>query len=444
MRIFSLDKILSFALYPEGSKNRNRDSQGYCLYVDQYSKNDSDTIDGETFSSHLSNMKVICLGVVKSSFKKLNMTIDYKKFKVVEKGKHLIKKEFLTPDSNIPFPFFLFYKKPTDISSKLKLFSILKPFFREIIQFHKEKILLLSKVEISKESILEINNDYKHKLKEIAKSVFKNMEISRPEINIIGLFADPYFIQKVDDLLFFEDTRPSDTLPRQNISILQQHTCLEDDSNHELIESETESYDSSEAIVLNGSNISDISLSSESTQVGFNDLFDDVSEETDKDLIDGIYLDLEECVQSIVLTTSRQDEEEIIDLVQSTHNPVAHIRDKSDDWNADAKNRINDLLIAYQKHLSQKFFFRNNEIQNVKLSITESLLEKLQYDTYKSFSDFFEINKGKKILETHRDLLVIQKIGQFFKCHNKTEGTLLLENIFFTLENNPLRNSVPG
>ncbi|WP_342220371.1 hypothetical protein [Rickettsiella endosymbiont of Miltochrista miniata] len=450
MRIFNLDTILSFALYPDGNKKRNRNSQGYCLNINRYSKNGCDVTDTGTLKNHLKNMKVLCLGVLTTESKNINqIELGSVKFRVKKTEQYKVKKEFQSPNEDIPLPFFLFYKKkktkPIIALKALKaLTDILKPFFSKIISLHQGKNLKLKKLAISKEDIMEINNEYQMEVTKITKNIFENIEISHSGVNIVGLFVDPYFIRKVEGILFLEDTRPSDTLPRQNISILQQHTCLEDDSNHELIESETESYDSSEAIVLNGGNISDISLSSESTQVGFNDLFDVVSEETDKDLVGGIYSDLEECVQSIDLTTSRQDEEEIIAPVQSTPSPVAHIQAKPDDWNADAKNRINDLLVAYQKHLSQKFFFRNNEIQNVKLSITESLLEKLQYDTYKSFSDFFESNKGKKILETHRDLLVIQKIGQFFKCHNKTEGTLLLENIFFTLENNPLRNSVPG
>ena len=44
----------------------------------------------------------------------------------------------------------------------------------------------------------------------------------------------------------------------------------------------------------------------------------------------------------------------------------------------------------------------------------------------------------KKILETHRDLPIIQKIGKFFKGHSKTEGTLLLENIFSSLNENTI------
>ena len=80
-------------------------------------------------------------------------------------------------------------------------------------------------------------------------------------LNIIGLFADPYFIQKVDDLLFFEDTRPIDTLSKKAISISQEQSFLEENINQSM-EFEADSCNSS-VVILSDGTIGDISTSSE-------------------------------------------------------------------------------------------------------------------------------------------------------------------------------------
>lgn len=114
MRIFNLDTILSFALYPDGNKKRNRHSQGYCLSVDQYSKNGCDETDTGTLKKHLKNMKVLCLGVLADESKNSDQVkLDSVKFRVKKTEKYEVDKEFQAPDENTPLPFFCFTRRKT-------------------------------------------------------------------------------------------------------------------------------------------------------------------------------------------------------------------------------------------------------------------------------------------------------------------------------------------
>lgn len=251
--------------------------------------------------------------------------------------------------------------------------------------------------------------------------------------------------------MFLEDSKPTDTLPRHNISILQEQDFLEDNTNQELMGSETNSLDSSETVDLSDGNTSDNFLfcdlaSAESVQDGVVNLSDTVSEETDEDVVDGVQLDVEVDISNILvdLATSRQDETAEIISEQSKNIQIVPVENKIYDWSPDAKKNITDLLLAYQKHLTKKYFFRSNDqITDNKKSITTALLAKLNTDTSKNFFDHVYGISTTNILNKHRDISIIQKIGQFFKHHNKTEGTLLLENIFSTLnENNTTRNTL--
>lgn len=441
MRIFNLDTILSFALYPDGNKKRNRNSQGYRLGVDQYSKNGCDETDNGTLKKHLKNLKVLCLGVSAVEYENITPNeIAFVKFQLEKKKQYKVKKGFQSPNENIPLPLFLFYKKKTKSIKALKaLTNILNPSFFEIISLHKEKNLELKKLEMSKEDIIKINSDYQIKVTAVTEKIFNEIEVSRPDIVITGIFVDPYFIRKVDDRLFLEDTRPIDTLPKKAISISHEQSFLEESINQKSMESKSDSCNSSLAILSDGT-ISDVSTSSdqllsESVEKEPKNLSDTVEDGTIKDVVGGINLDQEEYVHNT-------DEEEIIASVQSSR-PIVCIQDKSYDWNLETKNKLADLLSAYQKQLTKKYFFREHGSKtHYKEFYTKLLLHILEKDTCENFILRLSLPCINNALAEQRDFPIIQKIGQFFKRHNKTEGTLLLENILSTLDNDPFRKTL--
>ncbi|MEN9448600.1 MAG: hypothetical protein RJA25_1890 [Bacteroidota bacterium] len=447
MRIFNLDKILSFALYPDGNKKRNRNSQGYCLSIDQYSKNGSDETDTGTLKNHLKNMKVLCLGVLAESKNMDQPKLGAIKFRVKKTERYEVKKEFQSPNENIPLPLFLFYKKKkTKPFKALKaLTDILKPSFFEIIGLHQEKNLDLKKLEMSKEDIIKINGDYQIKVTEIAEKIFNELEVSRPDIVITGIFVDPYFIRKTDGKLFLEDTRPSDTLPKSRNSPSYEQNLLDDSDSLKSMEPEAESCDYD--TLSNDSSMSDISASLELSPFEFiEELPKNLSvteSESVIDVVDDIQLKAEVDMlnTTVGLAVIPQAEEKIIASIHTNQNLIPS-QDKLDDWNAETKINITMLLFAYQKKLTKKYFFRSNDhITDSKKYITADLLDKLNGSPENFYSHAYGISTAN-ILNKHRDITIIQRIGQFFKCHNKTKGTLLLENILSTLENDLLRNSL--
>lgn len=454
MRIFNLDTTCSFALYPDGNKRRNRNSQGYCLNVDQYSKNGSDETDTGTLKNHLKNLKVLCLGVLGAESRNINQVgLGSVKFRVKKTEKYEVKKQFQSPNESTPLPFFLFYKKKKSkhlivLKALQALTDILKPFFFKIISLHQGKNLKLKKLEISKKDIMEINNEYQMEVTKIAKSIFENIEISRSEVKIVGIFVDPYFIRKTDGILGLEDTRPKDTLPKKTISISHEQIPLED-KNLEFIESESDSCESSASTNLDNISINDIFGSSdlifaEAMQEELKTLSTTIADESAIDVVDGVQQDLETDKDiSLELTIRPQCGKNVTNSAQSIYNPIAPIQDKSDAWNPETKNKITNLLEAYQKHLATKYFFRSNDqITESKKFITTTLLTNLKSFTPGEFHGRVYGFSASDILHKHRDTTIIQKIGHFFKRHNKTEGTLLLKNIFSTLENNSVRNTL--
>lgn len=121
-------------------------------------KNGCDETDNGTLKKHLKNLKVLCLGVLAVEYENITPNeVAFVKFQVEKKKQYKVKKEFQSPNENIPLPLFLFYKKKTKSIKVLKaLTNILNPSFFEIISLHKEKNLELKKLEISKEDIGKI------------------------------------------------------------------------------------------------------------------------------------------------------------------------------------------------------------------------------------------------------------------------------------------------
>lgn len=445
MRIFNLEKIFSFALYPDGDKKRDRNSQKYYLTIDQYSKKDSDVVEGNIGSDQLARMNVICLGVVKKIFNTLNRDIGYKKFKTVEKGKHLIEKEFITPDSKVPFPFFLFYKKQAvDITPKLKLYSILKSFFREIIELHKKKMALLKGIDISKESVIEINKNNQSQVEKIAENVFKKIEESRPEINSIGIFIDPYFIRKKEGELLLEDTRPTDPAPRKNIYSTKKQDFLETGVKQELIESETNSINLKASIFIDKNNNKDISSSCDLTFLEYKKEISTISVlEKNTILVDTASRDEESDTHTIVDLAIHRQGKKVEVIIPEQGNNIYFAEHKSYEWNLEIKKEITTLLLDYQRHLKKNMFRSyNRQAKNKEFYVNELLLT-LKKNTLENFIEHLSLKTLINSLGEHRDCSIITKIGFFFKGHNKTEGTLLLKNILSKLnENNTKVNTM--
>lgn len=112
-------------------------------------------------------------------------------------------------------------------------------------------------------------------------------------------------------------------------------------------------------------------------------------------------------------------------------------------WNLTIKEEINTLLLMYQKHLTKKYFFRTyDNVTKSKLFVTDQLLKKLKENTYENFFNHVYGISTTNILSRHRDLYFIQTIGQFFKRHNQTKGALLLDNIFFRLNEKNRENTI--
>ena len=194
-------------------------------------------------------------------------------------------------------------------------------------------------------------------------------------------------------------------------------------------------------VILSDGTISDVSTSSdqllsESMEKDPKNLSETVEDRAIKDVVDGIHLDPEECVHNT-------DEEEILASVQPTHNSIVSRQDKSDDWNSVTKKKLADLLFVYQKQLTKKYFFREHDSKtHYKEFYTKLLLHVLEKDTCENFILSLSLPCINNALAEQRDFPIIQKIGQFFKRHNKSEGTLLLENILSTLDNGPSRNTL--
>jgi hypothetical protein len=108
------------------------------------------------------------------------------------------------------------------------------------------------------------------------------------------------------------------------------------------------------------------------------------------------------------------------------------------------QKKITDLILTYQKHLTKKYCFRTDDKKtSYKEHYIKLLLGVLKISTPENFIAYLSLEVINNTLAQHRDFSIIQKIGQFFKRHNKTEGTLLVETIFSTLnENITARNTL--
>ncbi|KAF5271662.1 hypothetical protein FQR65_LT05283 [Abscondita terminalis] len=415
MRIFDLDTLLSFAFYPDGNKKLKRTSQEYRLNIDQYCKNASKFLNDKTHKDFLIDMKVICLGLVKKKFKKLEHEITFKKIQIMEKGNFLIEKEFCTPDSNKPYPLLILYKKKLGIPKKNQLFDLLKPFFTKIIKIHSEKNDLLKQLN-TEETVISINSEYQNKVTEIAKDIFKELKNTREDINIIGLFIDPYFVRKNYNDFVLTDTRPVDTLPRKKNGI-QPELSFENNDNQAAMHLETQ-----------GSANKDNNADEEIWLLErlFAELIDNeitnaykVSEEVNENISNRVQPD-----------SSATKFDSTIDntFVVSETNSFA--------WNFETKEKIENLLKDYQKHLHKNRFFYAENTTKSKLATTNDLLDKLNKPSCQAFFHQIRQEATTDVLNKHRNFLFFPILSYLFNYNKKTRGQLLLDNLLANFSEN--------
>ncbi|MEN9917375.1 MAG: hypothetical protein RLY40_1314 [Pseudomonadota bacterium] len=415
MRIFNLDTLLSLAFYPDGNKKRNRNSQEYRLNIDQYSKNGSDETDSGTIKKHLKNLKVLCLGVASESENSQNKLVSVK-LRIDEKKKYKLKKEFQSPNECNPLPIILFYKKKK-AKANLQLTDILNSFFLQVITLFDQKNSRLKRYGLNKKAFINIENKYQNQVKQIAENVFKKIENDRQEVNIIGLFIDPYFIRKEYNELVLNDTRPADTLPRKKKDI--QQLTFENNINQETAHLNTD------CSTIN--DLFDESLFLD--QLFFQPIQNEVentskpSEEMDKKEFNLTQLDSSDKTSDFLNSNT---------LVVQDPNAFT--------WNHKAKEKIKTLLEEYQKYLQKSYFFYDASITKCKLAMTNDLLNELKKPTCQAFFQLTHQADTKNILNKHRNFLFFSIFSYLFNQHKQTRGGVLLENICVNIkEDNYIR-----
>lgn len=414
MRIFDLNALLSFAFYPDGNKKRHRNSQEYRLNIDQYSKNGSDEIDSGTIKKQLKNLKILCLGVAIGS-ENLQNKLASVKLRVKEKKQYKLKKEFQSPNDSNPLPLILIYKKEEG-KAYLKLTDVLNPIYLKVINLFEQKNLRLKKYGSNKKAFINIENKYQNQVKQLAENIFWKIKSDRKEINIIGLFIDPYFVRKEYNDLILVDTRPADTLPRKRKHIHQEPAVIDNNINHEIVHLNTE------GSIIGDPNSSDESLFLD--QLFFNP-FENEIKNTSK---------TEE------LNTNMLNNPEL-DLANKTYNSISignntlKVRDNhSFVWNDESKEKIKKLLQEYQKYLQKNYFFYNPTITKHKQTATIDLLNKLDVPSARPF--FWQIRQDvtAEIFNKHRNFFKFPILSYLFNTNKKTRGGILLENILSNLK----------
>jgi hypothetical protein len=411
MRIFDLDTLLSFAFYPDCNKKRHRNSQEYRLNIDKYSKNDSSEPDNGTIKRHLKNLKVLCLGVANKS--ESPHKLAYVKLRIEEKKQYKLKKEFQSPNDTNLLPFILFYKKKK-VKANLKLIDVLNPFFLQVISLFEQKNLRLKKYGSNKKAFFNIENKYQNQVKQIAENIFCKIESHRQELNIIGLFIDPYFIRKEFNDLVLVDTRPVDTLPRKRKDIQQEPTTCENNINQGTVQLNTDG-----AIDEHKSHDEFLFLD----QLFFEPIETDVentckiSEEIEKNKLDNLPLNSSDKTSNAI-----------------THNTLGIQYTGSFAWNYQAKEKIKNLLKEYQKYLHKSCFFYNPFLTKHKQTTTSDLLNKLDSPSSQAFIYQIRRDDTANILNKHRNFFYFPIFSYIFKTNKKTRGGELLEKIFLNFK----------
>ncbi len=486
MRIFNIKKVVTCALLdnsrPDLSKQSDKQPH-YALNIYPYCENDSDLIPIDLLKNTLKNLNVLCLqkppeqnqfnlahtikrkpfgGITKAALDQTKKKVKAGVIKIIKplignskkrihfkkNKKYLRQYQFNTSNSDSSFPIFLFYQhEASELSTQVA--QLLNNYWHKL-DANLIKNLSLSKAVHqnqgqSKISITEMDKDPHLKILNVVIDIFNEIE-KQLFVSILGIFLDPYFISKKDNKLIAEhvvDKRSSriielaihDAGNQQESCSSKQDTELllsKIEINENNIDADSQSLCSEESIIFSTDSDSMKSNSNVPEIVSFQE------EEINKNLVkDAQFFSNANITNEPVLESSQKNVQSTSVSVQPTYNCLIPKEQSSSNWNPKVKEKINYLLLSYKKHLSKKYFFRaSGYITENKKIIISDLLNKL--NSYSPENFYIDISRFSKsnILNQHRDTSFIQKIGQFFKRHNKTEGTFLLENIVSTLNEN--------
>ncbi|TLY47129.1 MAG: hypothetical protein E6K54_07135 [Gammaproteobacteria bacterium] len=448
MRIFNINDILTCVIMdnsrPDIGKQASKQAH-YALYIYPYCKNDSDPISKALLKKTLKGLDVACLekstdqnhfnlvrGIkYKSSGTKANKTLikmkklvesstSYKKRKTKWRSKktadYLIKYQFNIATPSPISPLFLLYKQKTSgVVTQESLAKIANQSWYEVNN-HLDENLALTDENNNKESCsLEVAADI---LNEVKK-----------QVDICGIFTDPYFINEKDNPEKGNQLIAENVVDQRYSQIAESFDAANNKKNSYSCDKDTELESSRFEVDVQSSSISDQeSQSSDDSTILLTDsdsMGNDLDESETLSLVSEIGKENE-----LKLTNKQRNEQGLIN-----HQFASKEENTLNNWNLKTKEKVKNLLLSYQKHLTKTFFFRaSNSIMNSKQSIVVDLLVRLD-STYQDFFDHVYGISTTNILNQHRDSAIIQKIGQFFKRHNKTTGTLLLEDILANLNN---------
>lgn len=376
--------------------------------------------------------------------KKSKKKTQFKKTK-----KCLLKYKFYIYNSYSSFPIFLFYQHET-VSGSLtqELAKLLNNYWGKL-DVNLIRNLSLSKADHKNEdqhSIIfstEIDNDSHLKIIGVIADIINKIE-KQFSVSILEMFLDPYFISKKNNKLIADnvvDERSSRIIELAIDDIGNQQLSDLSDKNTELrspkIAINEQNSDKADLLSLSSEDSNIVSINSASIETYSNDS-ETLSylENANNDALDYDAQFISNA--SITIKPELEGGQKYVQSfsisVQPTYNCLNSKEASSSNWNPETRGKINNLLLSYTKHLSKKYFFRSkDQVTESKKYITTDLLNKLNSYTLENFYQHVFGISTTNILGKHRDTTIIQKIGQFFKRHNKTEGTLLLENIVSTL-----------
>src|SRR5436190_1481986 len=283
---------------------------------------------------------------------------------------------------------------------------------------------------------LEKSTDQNHfnlvrgiKYKSSGTKANKTLIKMKKQVDICGIFTDPYFINEKDNPEKGNQLIAENVVDQRYSQIAESFDAANNKKNSYSCDKDTELESSRFEVDVQSSSISDQeSQSSDDSTILLTDsdsMGNDLDESETLSLVSEIGKENE-----LKLTNKQRNEQGLIN-----HQFASKEENTLNNWNLKTKEKVKNLLLSYQKHLTKTFFFRaSNSIMNSKQSIVVDLLVRLD-STYQDFFDHVYGISTTNILNQHRDSAIIQKIGQFFKRHNKTTGTLLLEDILANLNN---------
>lgn len=447
MRIFNINDILTCVIMDNSRLVTGKQAfkAHYALYIYPYCKNNSERISKDLLEQTLKGLDVACLQA-STDQNQLNLVLDVKYESFITKNKkifiqlkkilrsfagskkvetksyatknvdYLVKYEFNVDNPSSIFPLFLLYKqKPYKLVTQENLAKIANQSWYEVNNHLDENLALTDE-----------NNNKESCSLEVAANILNEV---KKQVDICGIFTDPYFINEKDNPEKGNQLIAENVVDQRYSQIVESFDAANDKKNSYSCDKDTELESSRFEVDVQSSSISDQeSQSNDDSTILFTDsdsMASDLDESETLSLVSEVGLESEVKLKN----------QQLIEQALINHQLTSKEENTLNNWNLETKEKIKNLLLSYQKHLTKTYFFRaSNSIMNSKQSIAVGLLNRLN-STYQDFSDHVYGISTTNILSQHRDSAIIQKIGQFFKHHNKTAGALLLEDILSNLNN---------